>query len=154
MYLTLLLNKGSIVHYYTYTIKCYYIIIPVVLDCCNELASTGIDISLGMNVPYTNCDGSTVDDAVDSVRKRLLVVAKYSSVATLWWKPQNAQRHITNRFFDRHYVCMFCWPEVFLGANFVTWKFYGHLLVEQVDNAFVMRIDPIKYQRDAKVLWL
>ena len=52
----------------------------MVLDCCNELVSTGIDISLDINVPYTNCDGSTVDDdAVDSVWKRILVVAKYSS---------------------------------------------------------------------------
>ena len=48
----------------------------MVLDCCNELASTGIDINLDINVPYTNCDGSTVDDnAVGSVSKRILVVA-------------------------------------------------------------------------------
>ena len=63
----------------------------MVLNCCNELVSTGIDISLDINVSYTICDGSTIIDTVDSVWKGYLVVAKYSSDTTLC-QSQNAQK--------------------------------------------------------------
>ena len=86
--------------------------IPVVLNCCSELVSTGIDISLDINDSCTICDGCTV---VDSVWKIYLVVAKCSSDTTMW-QPPNAQRHIMNMFTDRQNVCMLCWPKFFSGC--------------------------------------
>ena len=52
----------------------------MVLDCCSELVSTGIDTSLDINVSYPICDGftavDTVEDTVDSacVEKMFIVV--------------------------------------------------------------------------------
>ena len=53
--------------------------IPVVLNCCSELVSTGIDISLDINDSCTISDGCTV---VDSVWKRYLVASGYCSSDT------------------------------------------------------------------------
>ena len=48
--------------------------IPVVLNCCILLVSTGIDIGLDINVSYTIC----VDDSHSVWKTELLLIAKYN----------------------------------------------------------------------------